>query len=81
MSEEAGAADKGDPARLRVHQFAKLRGVCVRTVWIWIDCGKVSAERDEGGRRWWVLLKKNNERERQEAKARASKRIADPETA
>jgi predicted site-specific integrase-resolvase len=45
--------------RLRVHQFAKLRGVSTETVWLWIEKGKVAAEKDEGGHRWFVVTKIN----------------------
>ena len=48
----------GDVCRLRVHQFAKLRGVSVDTVYLWRDQGKITVERDEGGWRLWVIVKK-----------------------
>ncbi len=66
--------DAATVVRLRVNQFAKLRGVCVKTVWIWIDEGKVAAEKDEGNHRWWVLIKntpEGNGRERKEAEGNA----------
>lgn len=43
--------------RLRVHQFARLRGVSTDTVRRWIRAGKIEAEKDEGGRRWYVLVR------------------------
>jgi len=46
--------------RLRVHQFARLRGVSVFTVRRWIKRGKVEALRDEGGHRWLVVLQRRS---------------------
>lgn len=67
---EAGAQgwQAAATVRLRVHQFAKLRGVCVKTVWVWIDSGKVVAKKDEGGHRWYVIVKNTPEGNEQERK-------------
>jgi hypothetical protein len=42
---------------LRVHQFAHIEGVKVRTVWFWVSIGKVESQRDSGGHRLWVRKK------------------------
>jgi hypothetical protein len=67
--------------RLRVYQYAKLRGVSVDTVWIWIEKGRVVAEKDEGGHRWWVIMKKNNRKEPETTGGNRKEPICDQETA
>jgi predicted site-specific integrase-resolvase len=53
MSEEHGEV------LVLVRTFAKHRGVSIWTVRSWIREGKVAARKDEGGQRWWVVVKKN----------------------
>lgn len=52
-----------DPGiRLSVHQFARLRAKSDDTIRRWIKAGKIEAEKDEGGRHWWVILRRSGAR-------------------
>ena len=41
---------------MSVHQFARLRGKSDDTIRRWIKAGKIEAEKDPGGRHWWVFI-------------------------
>jgi predicted site-specific integrase-resolvase len=47
--------------KLRSHQFAKLRGINVKTFYRWVRRGWIAVERDEGGRRFLVDLKNSQD--------------------
>ena len=73
--------DAATVVRLRVHQFARLRGVKPKTIWLWIDQGKIMAEKDEGGHRWWILLRKRTTKDRRTTPNNADLRLGDDEIA
>lgn len=70
-----------EPLRLRVHQFARMRGVKCKTVWLWINQGKITAEKDEGGHRWFVLVKINTAKDHQGTPNNTQQRLGDAEIA
>lgn len=47
---------------MSVHQFARLRGKSPDTIRRWIKARKIEAEKDEGGRYWYVILRASGTR-------------------
>ncbi|MFA6046498.1 MAG: hypothetical protein WC718_16055 [Phycisphaerales bacterium] len=70
--------DAATVVRLRVHQFARLEGVSVRTVWWWIAIGRVRAEKDPGGHRWWVVIKNTPANTCKQVQEPANNTLCDP---